>query len=232
MKLSRTVTAALALALLGSGCARLEAARRELAKDEVVAKPKRQAVVVTFDGSGSFRPYIERSLAESKRIFQRLAVEQPDADVTVLMIDRTTKNLYSGPASKLQTAYDALAEKIRRGGSDWSNISDAFTRADFFLRRRGADVRTHIVFSDMEHSLPGYRFNEADPAPVPKGFPWRTLRGVQTHLAFVSYEEWRVWNRAARVAKVSGGLRALLPEDLTARHVADIAIPKPTTEEF
>ncbi|MCL6580614.1 MAG: hypothetical protein K6U08_03225 [Firmicutes bacterium] len=219
-----------AVALLGAasvlvgGClGNMQLARQEL----LAAEDTRPAlaVAVLFDNSASFKDWTDTTLEEVRGLFAYLAREYPEANVSLILIASQAENLFSGPAAKLQTAYDDLRAKLQQGRSAFTNLSASVSRASFFLGEVDAKRKVCLIFSDLKHSTPTYYPNDAREVPPPKDFPWNAVRDMEVFAFYVPYEEWLLWKREVENQGLADRFRGLLPEQMKAVHVTEVVFP-------
>jgi hypothetical protein len=217
---------ALALVLLATvltGCA----ANIERAKQELAAEDPRPpvAVAVLFDNSRSYHEWIEPAVKQVVGLFERLAADYPEANVSLVLIASDAENIFSGEAGNLGTAWKDLQACVDAGRTPYTNLSGAVTHAAYFLEEANSQRRVMVIFSDMKHSMPGFYPQDAAEVPPPGDFPWGAVLGVDVYSVYVPFEEWLLWKTAIDPRGLKESFRGLLPEQMKDKNIADIVFP-------
>lgn len=192
----------------------LQKAKEMLAEDEGI--PELQ-VSVLFDNSISYKGYVEKTLDNVKKIFQYLASKYGNDEnikVSLILIDTEAKIIFNGKARDLQRAYDDVANELRNGQTQFTDLTNAVNRALYFLREGKAKRKVIMLFTDMKASKPDYHPGDEKTVPPPPDFPWNELKTekVEVYSFFVPYDEWQTWMPV--VSEKGVQIIAKLPEEM------------------
>ncbi|MEK6689959.1 MAG: hypothetical protein AABY78_01490 [Nitrospirota bacterium] len=205
------------LSLTACDSERLKKAKAIMAQDESLQDIQ---VVILFDNSISYKPFIEDTLVQVKGVFQHVAAKYPEAEVSLVMIDTKATIIYSGLSRDLQRAYDDLSNRLRNETAMFTNLTDAVNKALYFLGKAKSRKKVLLVFSDMKHSMPDYFPQDIEVVPPPSDFPWDGLKGVETYAFYVPYKEWREWGKVLNEKGLK--ITVKLPEELKTAKVTQI----------
>lgn len=205
------------LSLTACDSERLKKAKAIMAQDESLQDIQ---VVILFDNSISYKPFIENTLVQVKGVFQHMAAKYPESEVSLVMIDTKATIIYSGLSRDLQKAYDDLSNRLRNETASFTNLTDAVNKALYFLGKAKSRKKVLLVFSDMKHSMPDYFPQDIEVVPPPSDFPWDGLKGVETYAFYVPYKEWREWGKVLNEKGLT--ITVKLPEELKTAKVTQI----------
>ncbi|MDI6891203.1 MAG: VWA domain-containing protein [Thermodesulfovibrionales bacterium] len=189
--------------------------REKLEKARAIMKQESMEevqVAVLFDNSLSYKPFIDDTLIQVRDVFRYLAATYPEANTTLIMIDKNAKIIWSGLSRDLQKPYDELKNILKNKTSKYTNLIDAVNKAVYFLNKEKANRQILIIFSDMKHSMPDYHPRDYEVVPPPEDYPWEGLKGIETYAFFVPYKEWHEWVKVMDQKGVK--IKGFLPEEL------------------
>ncbi|MBI4691202.1 MAG: VWA domain-containing protein, partial [Nitrospirae bacterium] len=192
----------------------LQKAKEMLAEDE--GRPEIQ-VSVLFDNSISYKDYVEKTLDNVKKVFQYLASKygnDENVKVSLILIDTEAKIVFNGKTRDLQRAYDDVANELRSGQTQFTDLTNAVNRALYFLSEGKAKRKVIMMFTDMKASKPDYHPKDEKTVPPPPDFPWDELKAenVEIYAFFVPYEERKLWKPVTEEKGVR--IIAKLPEEM------------------
>lgn len=169
-------------------------------------------VVLLFDNSISYKPFIEKTLVQVRDVFRYLATQYPGSRASLILIDSKATIIWSGLSQDLQKPYDELKDILQKKTSKFTNLIEAINKALYFLEETKAERKVLLIFSDMKHSTPGYYPLDTEVVPPPHEFPWQELNGVEIYAFFVPYKEWSQWKMVMGQKGVK--IKGFLPEEL------------------
>lgn len=179
-------------------------------------------VVILFDNSLSYKPYISQTLSQVLDVFKYLAKNHPQCSTSLVLIDQKATIIWSGTNKDLQKPYDELKRILQTETSPYTDLVGAVERGLYFLNKDNAAEKYLLIFSDMKHSTPSYYPSDKELVPPPAGFPWEEINRSEVHVFvfFVPYTEWKAWSLLAKEKGVD--IKGFLPEELKTKRAVQI----------
>lgn len=207
----KKITIAILISLLfTSACdkERIEKAKAIMEQDSL----QEVQLVVLFDNSLSYKPFIKETLIQVRDVFRFLATKYPEANTTLIMIDYKANIVWSGLSKDLQRPYEELKNILENETSQYTNLTDAVNKTIYFLEKEKANRKILLIFSDLKHSMPDYHPRDSEVVPPPKDFPWDKLKNIETYAFFVPFKEWQEWKKVTGEKGLK--IKGFLPEEL------------------
>lgn len=157
-------------------------------------------VVVIFDTSGSFRPYLETAWPLVDKHLRQYRRSRED-ELIVINLNERPAIVFDGRGDQGRKAREAFAGLAKASRACCTDLAGALNLAAFLLSRDPVPAaKLLLIFSDLVHEPHGR------PVPPPTDLDWAGLRDASVRAYFVPVSELQKWQPLL----ASNGVRAEL----------------------